>query len=167
LRAEASLVVSDATKEQVRPLRQLVLRPGLPLETTFIARDDDPDTWHLAALRDGQVVGAMTLFPDRTDRVSRQPAERFRWMAVHPDWQGRGVGRALLHEAARRLDERGVAVMWAHGRDSAQRFYERFGFSVTGDGFTDPETNVGHHIIWADVATVLERTAPSLAPGTA
>jgi len=137
-----------------------VLRPGRPIETTHIARDDDPRTWHLVAFAGDQVVGVITLFPDDSGRVGTDPAERFRWMAVHPEWQGRGVGRTLLHEAARRLQARGIGLMWAHGRDSAQSFYERYGFSVVSDGFVDPDTGIGHHIVVATVATVAARTSP-------
>jgi GNAT superfamily N-acetyltransferase len=163
----AGVTIAESTAAEVRPLRQLVLRPGRPIETTFISRDDDPATWHLAAREGDRLVGVMTLFADQSDRVALEPAERFRWMAVHPEWQGRGVGRALLHEAARRLRARGVRAMWAHGRDSAQGFYERFGFAVAGEGFIDPDTDVSHHIVWAAVDTVLERSGPGVAPGTA
>ena len=156
------MTIEDATAAEVRPLRHLVLRPGRPIETTFIPRDDDAATWHLAA-RDGErLVGVVTFFPDNSDRVTPAPSERFRWMAVHPAWQGRGVGRALLHEAAVRLQARGVPTMWAHGRDSAQGFYERYGFTVLGDGFIDPETGISHHIIRADVTRVIGLTAPEL-----
>lgn len=152
------MVVREVGVEVVRPLRHLVLRPGRPEDTTHISRDSDPHTWHLAAFAGEQVVGVMTLFTDETAFASGRPAERFRWMAVHPDWQGHGVGRGLLHEAAGRLDARDVTVIWAHGRDSAQGFYERYGFRVEGDGFIDPDTDISHHIVVADVRTVRDLT---------
>ena len=152
------MTIAEVTAAEVRPLRHLVLRPGRPIETTFIARDDDPDTWHLAARDGDRLVGVITLFPDHSDRVSPAPAERFRWMAVHPDWQGRGVGRALLHAAALRLQARRIPTMWAHGRDSAQGFYERYGFIVVGEGFIDPDTGISHHIVWAGVSRVVQLT---------
>ncbi len=147
--------------EAVRPLRHSVLRQGRPPDTVRVARDDDPATWHLAAFDGETVVGVITLFPEISTHTAGERAERFRWMAVDPAWQGRGVGRALLHEAATRLRRDGVQLMWAHGRDSAQGFYERIGFAVHGDGFIDPDTGIGHHIVVASVETVLERTAPS------
>jgi GNAT superfamily N-acetyltransferase len=154
--------------EVVRPLRHLVLRPGRPVETVHIARDDDPATWHLAAFgADDRLAGVMSLFPERPPLGGETPGERFRWMAVHPDWRGQGVGRRLLNEAARRLRDLGVQLMWAHGRDSAQGFYERCGFAVLGEAFIDPDTDISHHIIVAPVTTVLERTggeAPARQP---
>jgi len=152
------VTIAEVSAAEVRPLRHLVLRPGRPFETTFIPHDDDADTWHLAARDGDRLVGVITLFPDPFDRLTPAPAERFRWMAVHPDWQGRGVGRALLHAAALRLEARGVPTMWAYGRDSAQGFYERYGFSVVGDGFIDPDTGISHHIVRADVPRVLQLT---------
>jgi len=144
--------------EVVRPIRHKVLRPGRDVATVRTSNDDLPATWHLAASVDGEVAGVMTLFPDAPPFDLGGAAERFRWMAVVPGRQGQGVGRALLHEAARLLELRGVPLMWAHGRDSAQGFYERFGFEVRGDGFIDPETDISHHIVVGAVAAVLAAT---------
>jgi GNAT superfamily N-acetyltransferase len=157
--AARTFSIRQVPVEVVRPLRHLVLRPGRPPDTVRIPEDDSADTWHLAAIAGDDVVGVMTLFADTPPPAVPTPAERFRWMAVHPDWQGRGVGRSLLHEAASRLQRRGAAHMWAHGRDSAQPFYERNGFDVYGAAFVDPDTGISHHIIAAPVDRVLERTA--------
>jgi GNAT superfamily N-acetyltransferase len=140
--------------EVVRPLRHSVLRPGRPFATVCTPRDEDAATWHLAAFAAGEVVGVVTLFADATPYAKGRRAERFRWMAVDPAWQGRGVGRLLMRSAAEFLGERGVAVMWAHGRDSALSFYEGIGFASVGDGFIDPDTGIGHHIVIAEVAAL-------------
>ena len=139
----------------VRPLRRLVLRPGRAVDTVHTPRDEDPNTWHLAAYDGDRVVGVVTLFPDATAESGDRRAERFRWMAVHPDWQSRGVGTLLMRHAAQRLRSRGVEVMWAYGRDSALGFYERIGFETLGEGFIDPDTGIGHHVVATDVEHLL------------
>jgi ribosomal protein S18 acetylase RimI-like enzyme len=55
------------------------------------------------------------------------------WIAVHPDWQGRGVGRMLLAEAERRVAALGGRRLYVEtsGRPDYARtraFYERAGY---------------------------------------
>jgi GNAT superfamily N-acetyltransferase len=139
--------------EIVRPLRHKVLRPGRPESTVYVPIDDDPRTWHLAAYdADDVVVGVVTFFPEAYPALPGRSAERFRWMAVEPGLQGRGIGRLLMRRAAELLAQRDVEVMWAHGRDSALGFYQLLGFRVEGEGFIDPDTGIGHHYVVIDVA---------------
>jgi len=145
------IVIQIAGVETVRPLRHLVLRPGRPVDTVHTLRDDEPSTWHLAAFADADVVGVVTLFADASPHFPGRRAERFRWMAVHPGWRGRGIGRLLMRRAADLLHDQGVEVLWAQGRDSALGFYEDIGFTTYGDGFIDPDTGIGHHIVAIDV----------------
>jgi putative acetyltransferase len=46
-------------------------------------------------------------------------------LGVAPRWQGRGIGSALVRDGLRRLDERGVPLVFVEG-DPA--FYSRLGF---------------------------------------
>lgn len=138
----------------VRPLRHRVLRPGRPESTVHTPRDEDRGTWHLAAFDGDRVVGVVTLFTEPFGDDLRS-AERFRWMAVDAGSRRRGAGAALMRHAAARLDERGTELMWAHGRDSALEFYLRLGFRVVGDGYVDPDTGIGHHLIVIDVPALL------------
>jgi ribosomal protein S18 acetylase RimI-like enzyme len=73
-----------------------------------------PEVW-VAAL-DGRVVGFAALREAHLDHLY-----------VHPDYHGRGVGTALLHEALRHRPE-GV-LLWVFQQNAqARRFYERRGF---------------------------------------
>ena len=54
---------------------------------------------------------------------------------VHPRWQGKGIGSALLLRALRYAKERGrrkVGLWVGIGNRRARRFYERFGFEERG-----------------------------------
>ena len=61
-------------------------------------------------------------------------------LAVHKDWQGKGLGAGLLKDAVLRTlaaaDIAGIRAMVVHAKDDAARaFYERFDFA---GGFGDP-----------------------------
>jgi putative acetyltransferase len=76
-------------------------------------------------------------------------------VAVHPDWQGRGVGRALfeaLFAAARAQKVERIELMAREGNVGALRLYEALGFKVDGrfegrvrlpDGTTEADIAMG------------------------
>jgi ribosomal protein S18 acetylase RimI-like enzyme len=82
-------------------------------------------------LQGGHVVG--------TASVRRVHALSRGWLisnvAVHPDWQGQGIGRALLEAALDFAQVHGGAWVVLQARDSnrvARRLYESLGFEVIG-----------------------------------
>jgi len=81
-------------------------------------------------LEDGHVVGNISL---------RRAAAPGGWMvgnvAVHPDWRGQGIGRALVEEAVQKAARRGAAWIGLEVRqdnDVAIGLYERMGFEIVG-----------------------------------
>jgi ribosomal-protein-alanine N-acetyltransferase len=59
-------------------------------------------------------------------------------MTVHPDWQGRGIGGALLAhtlDGYSRQRLTGVSLNTQSNNERSQRLYERFGFRPTGEPF--------------------------------
>jgi predicted N-acetyltransferase YhbS len=71
-------------------------------------------------------------------------------MAVSPEVQGQGIGRALLEAGEARLRELGATSAWANGRDTALPFYERLGWRVVGEGFL-MGSGIAHHRIELDL----------------
>jgi ribosomal protein S18 acetylase RimI-like enzyme len=87
----------------------------------------------LAAEADGQLLGTVTLqLPPHAGQVVRGPDEaEVRALAVSPDAQGRGVGRALLRaviERARKLGVRHLVLSTQSGMDAARYLYSSVGF---------------------------------------
>jgi ribosomal protein S18 acetylase RimI-like enzyme len=83
-------------------------------------------------VQDGNVVG--------TASVRRVHPFRNGWLisnvAVHPDWQGRGIGRALLEASVDLVADHGGAWVVLQVRDDnlvAQRLYESLGFHKVGE----------------------------------
>ena len=57
---------------------------------------------------------------------------------IHPGFQGRGIGSAVLKQVLVEADERCVAVLVGALRESASnRFYERHGFVLVSEGEWD------------------------------
>ena len=109
--------------------------PGEPLDAgyleAFAAIERDPNNELLVAEIDGAVAGVLQLsyLPSLTYRGSwRAQVEGVR---VDGAMRGRGIGRALLEEAARRARARGCRLLQLttdRRRDDAIRFYEDLGF---------------------------------------
>ena len=82
-----------------RELRRRVLRPHHS-PTDVLPGDDRPDAVHVAALADdGELLGTCLVFAQPCNWRPESPAWILRSMAVDPDAQGRGIGRAVLATA--------------------------------------------------------------------
>ncbi|EYF05402.1 GNAT family N-acetyltransferase [Chondromyces apiculatus] len=82
----------------------------------------------LVAVEDGEIAGHVAFSEVAIDR------ERCGWfglgpVAVHPTWQRRGIGRALIQEGLARLEAQGAEGCVVLG-DPA--YYGRFGFAADG-----------------------------------
>jgi putative acetyltransferase len=95
----------------------------------------DPNAHRLVATIDGRVVGVAGLHPDNNPR-RRDTA----WigMAVHDEFQGRGVGTALMRALMDLADNwyglRRVELTVYTDNTAAVHLYEKFGFVIEGRG---------------------------------
>lgn len=138
--------------ERVRPLRREVLRAGMTNQSVEFDGDDEPSTFHLAALDgDGRIVATSTwLMRDDTRRPGRR-AYQLRGMATAIDRQGQGLGARLVNAGLDELAIRDVEIVWANARDSALDFYRGLGFSVVSEGFVETVTGLPHHVVSREV----------------
>ncbi|MFF3208317.1 GNAT family N-acetyltransferase [Streptomyces sp. NPDC002962] len=89
---------------------------------------------NLVAEQAGRVVGWAAHGAYRDGEVLTADAELYA-IYVDTEWLGRGVGRALLQESARRAAALGYSRMYLwvlKGNATARRFYERAGFHADG-----------------------------------
>jgi predicted GNAT family N-acyltransferase len=70
---------------------------------------------------------------------------RLRQMAVQNNLQGKGIGASMMSFAENLARDKGFTTLMMHARDSAIGFYEKFGYKVTGEPFT--EVNLPHRIM--------------------
>lgn len=101
---------------------------------------DNPARTSLA-VRDGQVVGFVTVGPAREDAGGPEFGELY-GLYVVPEVAGTGVGRQLHDRGVAELTGDlgyGTSRLWVHeANDLARRFYERQGWR--SDGVTKSET---------------------------
>ena len=97
----------------------------------------DPGVQRIVALRDGELVGSVMLYPPATDAYAgASAAQRARWpelrlLAVSPSARGQGVGQALVTACERRARDLGATHLGLHTSMSmraAISMYERMGF---------------------------------------
>ena len=138
-----SLIVREMNTEEdmaaLYDLRLRVLRPGFPPEAAIFPGDDDPGTVHLGAFADEgrrRCAGIASVYVN--------DGLQLRGMAVDPEFQGRGVGAALLRRVHQIAQERSLSL-WCNARVSAVGFYRRLGWETEGAEFDIP--TVGPHYI--------------------
>lgn len=117
--------------EAVR-LRYEVLRRPLGLEFTPEQLAAEYSDIHLAAYDpSGQLIGYLCLTPLDESKV------KMRQVAVHPDWQGKGVGRKLVEASETLARHSGFKTMLLHARDIAVPFYLRLDYRTVGEQFEE------------------------------
>jgi predicted GNAT family N-acyltransferase len=133
--------IDHGTKEylQMVKLRNEILRQPLGLSLT-------PD--ELAAEKEDILIGA---FDDdvmlaccmltRADKNSL----RLRQMAVQNNQQGKGIGASMMNFAELVSRDKGFKKLIMHARETAVGFYEKLGYKVVGDKFT--EVTIPHYVM--------------------
>lgn len=110
---------------------------------------DEKNIFLLAEI-DGKAAGYAKLIVDTTEPeiTAERPIELSR-LYVHQRFLGEGVGPALMDESLRLAKELGHDVIWLgvwEFNPRAQRFYEKYGFSVVGKHVfllgSDPQTDL-------------------------
>ena len=121
-----------ATLDEIVALRHAVLRPGLPRESAIFAGDHDATTRHFAAIFNGRVVCCASLMRSEWEGG---PAWQLRGMATAQEFQGAGLGAALLCEMDAFVEANPPAAMWCNARTSAAGFYEKQGWEIRSEEF--------------------------------
>lgn len=122
----ASCTIRIIRPEQTHALRHQVLWPDRPL--SFVQLEEDAQGLHYGAFVHQEVIGVISVF-------SEGGIHRFRKFAVHPDYQGKGIGTALLTHVISQIRMEGGTQLWCDARVSAIPFYERLGMKPDGGIF--------------------------------
>ena len=127
----------------IRTLRNLVLRPNLPIETTFYDLDDHHKTFHLASKVDDLIISIGTFYPENDLDIQTTNGYRLRGMATHPKYRRNGAAAKLMRKAFQILEEKNCDTIWCNARLIAIDFYKSLGFKEIGPKFNISE--IGPH----------------------
>ena len=125
-------------------LRGIVFGAGQNIAVNDEIDDLEETCRHVLGLDDGQPCATARW------RVYKPGVGKIERVAVHPGWQGRGIGLALMEAVA--ADIKAIMPdctrLRLGAQDYAIPFYQRLGFEVEGEGFMD--AGIPHH--WMEKA---------------
>ncbi|GEO09446.1 GNAT family N-acetyltransferase [Segetibacter aerophilus] len=132
-------IIDHSSKEykQMVELRKQILRKPLGLDFSAEELEKEKNDLLIAAYEDDQMLGCCILTQINPTTV------RLRQMAVKAGLQGKGIGRVLMQFAENIARDRGYKKLCMHARKTAAGFYERLGYTVTGEEFT--EVTIPHY----------------------
>lgn len=126
---------SDAYREACSLRNQVLRRPlGLQLldeDLTVEANQLHYGLYDETNESKPTLVACVIAAPEDGQRV------RLRQMAVATQHQGQGRGRELLTQVEQNLTQRGYRTIYFHARVPAVGFYEKLGYTTTGDEFSE------------------------------
>jgi N-acetylglutamate synthase-like GNAT family acetyltransferase len=123
--------------EEMIRLRMKILR--VPLGLTFTAEElaMEKADYLIACYENERMVGCCVLTVKSRDTI------QLRQMAVDTDMQGKSFGAAILSFAEDISKNDGYRVLMMHAREVAAGFYEKLGYTIIGDRFT--EVTIPHY----------------------
>ena len=132
-------IIDHNSKEynQMVELRKQILRKPLGLDFSNEDLEKEKDDLLIAAYEDDQMLGCCILTQVNPTTV------RLRQMAVKAGLQGKGIGRVMMQFAENIARDRGYKKLCMHARKTAAGFYERLGYTVAGEEFT--EVTIPHY----------------------
>jgi GNAT superfamily N-acetyltransferase len=123
---------NDPAYDAVWALREEILRKplGLSLHNEDLSAEV-AETTIAATGAGGVVLGCVMLKPLDTKEI------KLRQMAVALQLQGKGIGNQLLNRAEEFARSAGFQLISLHARLSAVPFYEKSGYMIEGEVFTE------------------------------
>ena len=134
-------IIDHGSKEylQMVKLRDDILRKPLGLGFDSKEIESEKSNMLIGAFEDDDMLGCCMLVEEKPGTV------RLRQMAVLNDLQGKGIGRALMNFAENIARDRGYEIISMHARKNAIGFYEKMGYKVCSDEFT--EITIPHYVM--------------------
>lgn len=133
-------IAEPVSLDDTLPVRQALLRSHQTLDE--ILQPGDDEAAHFGIWSGDELVAIGSVFDDPSDETGAPL--RIRFMATHPDRQGRGLGRKVLQRCLDHAGRRSGAV-WCTARVPASGFYTSQGFEVVGDVFDID--GIGPHVL--------------------
>jgi N-acetylglutamate synthase-like GNAT family acetyltransferase len=138
-------MIDHGTKEyrQMVQLRNEILRKPLGLGFDGEELEQEKEDILMGAFEDERMLGCCMM--TRADAVTL----RLRQMAVPNNMQGKGIGRALMIFAENIARDLGYKRLCMHARSTAVGFYQKLGYHIAGNEFT--EVTIPHYVMEKDL----------------
>jgi MOSC domain-containing protein YiiM/predicted GNAT family N-acyltransferase len=120
-------------------LRTKVLRAPLGLEFPPGELEGEQSYHHIACYRGSKLAACLVLQPLVDGDI------KMKQVAVVPDLQRQGVGRAMVEFSEALAAKLGYRRMTMHARETAVEFYEKYGYAKVGERFT--EVTLAHWVM--------------------
>jgi predicted GNAT family N-acyltransferase len=121
---------SDLYKAELK-LRNEVLRIPLGLSLYDEDLSNENLQWHIGAFLQSELVGVLLLVPLGNNVI------KMRQVAVNFSFQGMQIGSKLVLFAENLAVLHGYKLMILHARQSAAPFYQKLGYEIVSDVFTE------------------------------
>ena len=120
-------------------LRDDILRRPLGLSFKPEELEHEKNNILIGAFDDDDILGCCMLVEENPNKI------RLRQMAVLNDLQGKGIGRAIMTFAENIARDQGYKILSMHARKNAAGFYEKMGYKISSDEFT--EVTIPHYVM--------------------
>lgn len=142
-----STEIKYISPSHTKTLRHLVLRPGKAKYFCDWEGDELKSTKHLGAFIGSRCIGVLSLFRSTTTEFQNKNQYQLRGMAIHPDFQQKGIGKQLVIFSESELKKLNVDILWCNARTTAVNFYKKLKFDVFSKEFQIE--NSGPHYLMA------------------
>lgn len=125
--------------DQMVKLRYEIMRKPQGLTFSNEELQNEKNDILIGAFDEDEILGCCILTKIDND------CTRLRQMAVQKNKQRMGIGESMMAFAEIIARDKGYKTLTMHARDTAIGFYEKYGYKIKGDAFT--EVNINHHVM--------------------
>ncbi|MFN8252061.1 MAG: GNAT family N-acetyltransferase [Ferruginibacter sp.] len=125
--------------QQMVNLRLAILRKPLGLSFTKEELEHEKEDILIGAFEEEKLLACCMLTKQDNHCV------RLRQMAVQNNLQGKGIGASMMLFAETLARDKGFKRLTMHARKTALGFYEKLGYKIAGDEFT--EVTIPHYLM--------------------
>ena len=123
--------VNSAYYKQELLIRDRILRKPLGMSLFEEDLSQDKHDIHIGAFDDNVLVGVILLSPIDESII------KMRQVAVDDEFQGRGIGSAMVKCCEEYAIENGYKTMIMHARKNVIKFYVKLGYETIGEEFSE------------------------------
>lgn len=139
------IYIKTIQAEDTYPIRQAILRKGKPLESCIFQGDHSPNTLHFGLFLDDELIGVASVFANNNIQFSQLNQLQLRGMAILENHQKKGYGKKLIHHIENYFVLNTETILWFNARINAVSFYEKLGYTMSGEEFIIDE--IGPHLV--------------------